>query len=1051
MARRGPQPPDEFRCVLRDREQLDALIREPLPAGLRETAAITEAHRDIYFDTADALLRSRGAVYRLRYRADGRAVLSFDAGTANGSRPTRNVASAELAGGDVSTVLSLESEPARRVRAFTDPGLLLPRVELEVSRTRRQGRAGLLRRSRVEFHYDDTTIRHGSIARTFQELKVRAAGGVGGPLLAGILRELNDRHGLRDSRSTKLDRAEAIRAGLADEATTLQLGPGRSIALVVLNGTEIAVLGEGTQMRLPAGAGAGEAACRHALHTLFQSRVGELHRVGSISTASGDREVEVWLVRRVRGSAGGAAPRDIVWRPLAEVAAAAVADTLRDPVARAALRLLDGSGLLNDAASPRPAVHRPSPEGHPGSAPEGEAGDFLDPRRSELAFIERVLGLAEDSRVPLLERIRYLGIVSSNLDEVYMGAAGALRTSSRPDRQQEALALGGEVSLLLERQAAALREVLDRLAREGVALLGWESLGEAARSAFRAYFRSEIFPQLTPRAITVSPGHPFPLVPALSLAFAVVLDGDRFPQHYAYLGIPDDLPRFLPIPGSRDLLPIEELVRAELAGLYPDRHVAGAWLFRITRTSDLDVDEQQSGNLLQAMEEDVGRRNANPVVRVEVEGGIPADVLEILVRELRLAGPPDAAGGIGPEIRKASGLLALGDLRELAETPLPGHSFPAFVPVSPFPADVPVWDTIRERNVLVHHPYDDFSASVVRLLEDAAADADVMAIRMTLYRAGDRSPLVDALQLAARSGKDVSVFVELKARLDEARNTLWVRRLEAAGAHVVYGLVGLKNHAKIAMVVRREGGGIRRYAHIATGNYNVGTARIYTDLGMFTADPVIGSELNDLFNQLTGAAGPPAGPFDRLLVAPLHLLPEVIARIDREAGHAREGRRGRIRMKCNGIADAEVVRALYRASQAGVDIDLSVRGICTLRPGVPDLSERIRVQSILGRFLEHARIYHFENDGAPEYFIGSADLRPRNLRERVEVLVPVEDEAGRQRLDRLLELERNDPTGWRLEPDGRYAHPPAAVGDAASAQQALIDGNTRVAREAACP
>ena len=1038
MARGRPEPPPEIRCVLRDREQLDALVREPLPAGLREAAVATEAHRDIYFDTADAVLRSRGATYRLRYRADGRAALSFDPGSANGSGPARHITTAELVAGDASTILSLESEPARRVRAFTDPALLLPRVELEVSRTRREGRSGFLRRGRAEFVYDDVTIRHGSIARAFQELKVRGHGG-SAPLLAAILRELNDRHALRPSQSTTLDRAESLRARLADEAIMLQLGPGRSVALAVLNGAEIAVVGEGEEMRLPSGAGAGEAACRHALHTLFQSRVGELHRVGSVSTESGDREVEVWLVRRVRGSAGEAAPREVAWRPLAELTTAAASEALRDPIARAAFRLLETSGLLSEADSRRPAAHRPAPEGSRGSAPPGEAADFLDPRRSELAFIARVLGLAEDGRVPLLERIRYLGIVSSNLDEFYMGAAGMLRTSSRPDRQQEAVALGGAVSSLLERQAGALREVLDHLAHEGIALVDWDSLSEAERSGLRGYFRNEVFPQLTPRAITVSPGHPFPQIPPLSLAFAVVLDGERLPQHYAYLRIPDDLPRFLPVPGSRNLLPIEELVRAELAGVYPDRQVAGGWLFRITRTSDLETDEQQSGNLLQAMEEDVGRRKSNPVVRVEVEAGIPARVLEMLVRELRLAQHPDAAGGIGPEIRKVPGLLALGDLRELADVRLPRHAFPAFVPVAPFPADVLVWDTIRERNRLVHHPYDDFNATVVRLLEEAAADPDVVAIRMTLYRAGDRSPLVEALELAARRGKDVAVFVELKARFDEARNTLWVRRLEAAGAHVVYGLVGLKNHAKVAMVVRREGDGIRRYSHLATGNYNAGTARVYTDLGMFTADPGIGSEVNDLFNQLTGASGPPAGPFHRLLVAPLHLLPQVIARIDREAVHARDGRVARIRIKCNGIADAEVVRALYRASQAGVDIDLSVRGICTLRPEVPGLSERIRVRSILGRFLEHARIYNFENGGAPEYFIGSADLRPRNLRERVEVLVPVEDEAGRRRLDRLLELERNDPTAWRLEPDGRYAPPSAAVGDPASAQQALID------------
>jgi polyphosphate kinase len=551
----------------------------------------------------------------------------------------------------------------------------------------------------------------------------------------------------------------------------------------------------------------------------------------------------------------------------------------------------------------------------------------------------------------------------------------------------------------------------------------------------------EISPLLTPRAITVSPGHPFPTIPSLTLAFAVMLGEGTGPVHYAYLKLPDDIPRFLEIDGG--LLPVEDLVRAELGRVYPDRSVRGAWLFRVTRLGDLDVDDARSGDLLQAMEEDLSRRQENPIARVEVESRMPQAVLKMLLRELRFRRRGGASAAGAPEIQRIEGLLELSDLRELADAPIPGGSFPPFVPRQPLDPDRPLWEQLQAADRIVHHPYDDFAATVVRFISDAADDPDVVGMKLTLYRVGDRSPLVDALQRAARAGKDVAVFVELKARFDEARNVLSVKQLESAGVQVVYGLIGLKNHSKIALVVRRETDGLRRYVHIGTGNYNPATARLYTDLGLFSANPELGEDVHDLFNQFTGTSGPPQSDFRRLLVAPAQMLPALIERIEREARHSRDGRGGVIRAKLNGLEDPEITRALYTASQAGVEIDLLVRGICTLRPGVPRLSERIRVRSTLGRFLEHARIYHFGNAGEPEYFISSADWRPRNLRRRVEVAVPVSDAACRAYLEAVLTLALNDPTAWLLQPDGTYRAPSAAIGDPRSAQQVLQDDGVR--------
>jgi polyphosphate kinase len=406
---------------------------------------------------------------------------------------------------------------------------------------------------------------------------------------------------------------------------------------------------------------------------------------------------------------------------------------------------------------------------------------------------------------------------------------------------------------------------------------------------------------------------------------------------------------------------------------------------------------------------------------VEMERAMPATLRELLLRELQLE-PGEAPGALGSDDEyEVPGLMDLGGLRQLADLPMAWLRYPPFVPEPGLDAGRPLWETLRERDVLLHHPYDDFGTTVGRFFAEAADDPDVAAMKLTLYRAGERSPIVDALIRAAQAGKDVAVFVELKARFDEQRNVQWAKQLEQAGVHVVQAVSGVKNHAKAALIVRREAGGARRYAHIGTGNYNAATARFYTDLGLLTAREALCADVHDLFNALTGSSAPTDQTFRECLVAPTGLLPGLLERIEREAEHARAGRGGRIRIKCNGLSDREVVHALYRASQAGVEIDLVVRGMCTLCPGVPGVSDRIRVVSRLGRFLEHARILHFAGGGRPEYFIGSADLRPRNLRRRVEMLAPVHDAALRARLDRLLDDELADPTAWDLARDGRYA------------------------------
>jgi len=682
---------------------------------------------------------------------------------------------------------------------------------------------------------------------------------------------------------------------------------------------------------------------------------------------------------------------------------------------------------------------------------------FLNPELSLLAFQARVIALAEDAATPLRERLRFLSIVTANIDEFFMVRMAGLKRAAREQveeqcedgltRREQLDLILERVSEIIDRQARCLVECERELAKVGVRILDWKELSVAQRSLLRQRCRDEIHPALTPMAMTLSPGHPLPHLPHLTLGLAAVIRGnDQGRLHLAELEIPFDATRFMRVPDSGlDVIPIEEVIRANLDMVYEDAEIEGAYVFRVTRGGDLALNEEAAEDLLDAVEEATERRPNNPAVRVEAERGMPELVRNLLIESLR----SETVGREGElrtsDIQEIDGLLDLRCLSELELPALPELVYPHLHAVDPLPADQTIFDAIRDRDLLVHHPFESFAASVVRFLDEASTDPDVTAIKITLYRVGDQSPIVENLLNAARRGKQVVAFVELKARFDEEHNVAWARKLEQAGGHVVYGLIGLKNHAKVTLVVRRENGKLERYVHVGTGNYNTRSGLQYTDLSLFSARDSLTADVADLFNALTGSSRPPQSLSREALVSPHQILETVLHHIEREAAIARAGRPARITAKLNGLSDSEVVRALYRASCDGVETDLVCRGICTLRPGVPGQSERIRVTSVVGRFLEHSRIYRFGNDNAPQHLIGSSDLRPRNLRRRVELLVPVFDPQHKEYLDRVLSLYLDDATAWELRPGGDYIKRAGSSGAQAElVEQAAVESRQTV-------
>jgi polyphosphate kinase len=654
---------------------------------------------------------------------------------------------------------------------------------------------------------------------------------------------------------------------------------------------------------------------------------------------------------------------------------------------------------------------------------EGELPEdrFLDREESWLRFNERVLDLAADPRLPLLERVRFLAIFASNLDEFFMvrvaGLARRMATGiavqTASGRQpREVLARTSEVAhdLMLQHAACFRDEILPALAKQGVEILRWDELADTEKEQLNRLFRRRIYPVLTP--LVVDPAHPFPYISGLSLNLAVLVrDPETEERLFARVKVPPLLPRFIEASPSR-FVPLEDVIAENLPQLFTGTEILEHHAFRVTRNQDLEVDEDIAENLLQALERELLRRRFGPVVRLEVEESITPEVLDMLTTELGLD---------ERSVYRVPGPLDLGGLAAIADLDRSELKYPPFVPSeAALPHDVDIFATLRDHDVLVHHPYDSFTTSVERLIEDAATDSQVLAIKQTLYRTSGDSPIIDALIDAAEAGKQVVVVVEIKARFDERANITWARKLEQAGCHVVYGFVGLKTHCKLALVVREESDGtLRRYCHIGTGNYNPKTARVYEDYGLLTADAQVGEDVTDLFNHLTGYTRDTE--YRRLLVAPDSLRAGLVERIEREAEHHRQGRSARIRFKCNALVDEVIIDALYRASQAGVPVDVWVRGICALRPGVDGLSETIQVRSILGRFLEHSRVYAFDNAGEPEVWIGSADLMHRNLDRRVETLVRVKDPGHCADLLGRFDMAMGmDTQCWLLEREGRW-------------------------------
>jgi polyphosphate kinase len=681
---------------------------------------------------------------------------------------------------------------------------------------------------------------------------------------------------------------------------------------------------------------------------------------------------------------------------------------------------------------------------------------FLNRELSWLEFNRRVLAEAERGELPLLERLKFLAIFGGNLDEFFMKRVGALKLqvasgSAKPSPDgltppEQLAAIRAHLRPIYERQRELLvDEVLPALARHGVEVVGWSALEADERDWCRRYFLASVFPILTP--LGLDPSHPFPFISNLSLSLAVAARRPGSGElRFARVKVPPTLPRWVELPRGRRFLPLEELIVAHLESLFPGMELVESYPFRVTRSSDVERYEERPEDLLESVQEQLQERRFAPVVRLEVVPAMPAWMRALLCEELEVA---------SDEVYEVRPPLAARDLFQLCALPLPELTLAPWRSM-PHPrlvaaadgAEPDLFAVIRERDLLVHHPYESFAGSVQRFLQAAAADPAVLAIKQTLYRTSKRSPVVQALIDAAERGKQVAVLVELRASFDEERNIEWAEALEEAGAHVAYGVVGYKTHTKVSLVVRQESDGLRSYAHLATGNYNTDTAELYTDLGLFTCDPEISADTAQLFNMLTsGHLGEPR--FAKLLVAPTGMRSGFLERIAREAEHARAGRGGRIQAKMNSLEDPEIVRALYEASAAGVEIDLLIRGVCRLRPGLPRLSERIRVLSIVGRFLEHARIFRFANAGQPEYFIGSADWMSRNLDRRVEAAVPVLAPELRERLQEILDAQLADTAqAWELRGDGTWERRRPADGEAPrpSQQQMMEWARARTGR-----
>ncbi len=671
------------------------------------------------------------------------------------------------------------------------------------------------------------------------------------------------------------------------------------------------------------------------------------------------------------------------------------------------------------------------PEPEPSAVFSPASPRYINRELSRLDFDERVLAMAEDPKLPVLERVRFLAIFSQNLDDFFQVRVAGLKEQvlaavavASPDGMsppEQLKAIRARVEGLVDRQVGIYsREIVPALAQAGISLVRGDDVSRKELTQLHTVFREQIFPVLTPLA--VDPGHPFPYISHLSLNLAVMVrDPQRRQQRFARVKVPPVLPRFIPVVEGEQYVPLEDVIAIHLQALFPGMEIVSHFPFRVTRDGDLDDVDSDAEDLLAAIQTELRRRRRHArVVRLEVDPRMSREVLELLMRELELQ-PSD--------VYQLDGLLDMGSLLVLTQLDRPDLKAEVWTPTTQprlrgVAAEVPdLFAVLRSGDVLAHHPYDSFATSVEALIDHAAGDSEVLAIKQTLYRtSGPASPIVRALIRAAERGKQVVALVEIKARGDEQANIGWARALEEANVHVVYGLLGLKTHAKVTLVVRREGAHIQHYLHVGTGNYNPNTARGYEDVSLLSADSDLGADVTELFNLLTGYSR--QSRYRKLLVAPTNLRAAITQLIEREAVVG-----GRITIKVNNLIDQEIIDALYAASQHGAQIDLLVRSMCSLRPGVPGLSDRIRVRSIVGQFLEHSRVFAFGNGGRPEYYLGSSDLMPRNLDRRVEAVVPVTDSKLRHRLQQILDVSlADDVLAWELGPDGAWHRVPTVRG-----------------------
>ncbi len=1003
-------------------EQLEALVARPF-AGAPGVAPVSVRYRDLYLDTADEQLERRGITCRLRIGSDDTRALTVFIGTLNDPTPPQRV-EAQVSSADPRVAVAGDSEPARRLAAIVDSRLLEVRLELQIERVVRVVARNLLRQASTRVFYDRVEVRTAASSRSFHQLTIISNGN--SARHAALCADLEVNAGLRPIAAGTRERAKLLLKWMAREERGRAAQSEAGVALLLTHGDSIALSRQTSVLYLPFERGSGVGVARTLLDRWTTAAATDVRLLGKVSAIGPMPAIEVWTAEVTTLAAMPEATGQPFWITRAEALKCA---TELDVNALAALSVALRAGLL----ASRTTLDHPAPrqsmtiEGLVDTDSTMEP-HVIDAETSILAFTARVLELAEDLRNPLGERLRFLAIVAANLDEFFMvRVAGIKRAAIEQTEERGPNGLTAEEQLdLISRHA---KSIIARMYRcyescmaeaegHGVTLARWSDLDLSQRAELRDVVK-EMTPSLTPLAMTLSPGHPFPRLRHLSLSLAVVfVDRPGSTPHFAQVEIPDDVSRFISVPGSAAVIPIEELVRANLDLLYPSSVIEQAYAFRVTRGTDLELHEDRSASLIEEIERATKQRFDQPVVRVEVEQAMPAVLRDVVMRELRRE-----SGGAqlsARDLYDMDGPLDLGCLDGLPLAPEDALWFPSFEGADPFPAGKTVFEAIDAGDRLCHHPFDDFGATVVRFFREAASDPAVTAIKLTVYRADEDSPIMAALVEAAEAGKDVIVFVELKARFDEERNVGWARRMEKAGGRVVHGIVGVKTHAKVALVVRKSAGGHRRYVHAGTGNYNAETAKRYTDLSLFTANDRIVNDVQDLFNELTGRSRPPERLTQGCLISPKQLLPELVSKIEREAQHARAGRPARIRMKMNGLSDPDIVNALVRASQDGVKVELIVRAVCTLRPGVAGVSEGISIICAMGRFLEHSRVFHFANNGAAEYYIGSADLRPRNLRRRVELVVPVLDPDNRLELDRILETYLKDPSAWVLGSDGSY-------------------------------